>query len=261
MEIQSVDAANNTNQFNQIALINTDKSKKKPYDVKIKNYNPNEPKIKANMKYSDKHRFRKYKTKTEPKLYSKIMVDDEEELISKIRKEFGIKDTTRKNYSEVETSGTPYYKAPNPQLPERQSMVRFDDDELSDMTRKDIEDILGGIISQITRDEDAKAVGLTLASGEDMGDIDDEDLLPADDDDEPLPLMREASRGTELSALTTKAEEIETLNYDDLVTELNKRGLTRKSGQPPTNPATIKRHETEMRKKIMEFDKNRGASP
>ena len=258
MEIQSVDAANNTNQLNQIALINTDKSKKKPYDVKIKNYNPNEPKIKANMKYSDKHRFRKYKTKTEPKLYSKIMVDDEEELISKIRKEFGIKDTTRKNYSEVETSGTPYYKAPNPQLPERQSMFKFNDDELSDMTRKDIEDILGGIISQATRDKDAKAVGLTLASGEDIGDVDDEDLLP---DDEPVPLMRELSRGTELSALTTKAEEIETLNYDDLVTELNKRGLTRKSGQPPTNPTTIKRHETEMRKKIMEFDKNRGASP
>jgi hypothetical protein len=254
MEIQSVDAANNTNQFNQIALINTDKSKKKPYDVKIKNYNPNEPKIKANMKYSDKHRFRKYKTKTEPKLYSKIMVDDEEELISKIRKEFGIKDTTRKNYSEVETSGTPYYKAPNPQLPERQSMVRFDDDELSDMTRKDIEDILGGIISQVAGD----AVGLTLASGEDIGDLDEEDLLP---DDDPPPLMRELSRGTELSALTTKAEEIETLNYDDLVTELNKRGLTRKSGQPPTNPATIKKHETEMRKRIMEFDKNRGASP
>jgi hypothetical protein len=186
------------------------------------------------------------------------MVDDEEELISKIRKEFGIKDTTRKNYSEVETSGTPYYKAPNPQLPERQSMVRFDDDELSDMTRNDIEDILGEIISQVTGDEDAKAVGLTLASGEDMEDVDDEDLLP---DDDPPPLMRELSRGTELSALTTKAEEIETLNYDDLVTELNKRGLTRKSGQPPTNPATIKRHETEMRKRIMEFDKNRGASP
>jgi hypothetical protein len=210
------------------------------------------------MKYSDKQRFRKYKTKTEPKLYSKIMVDDEEELISKIRKEFGIKDTTRKNYSEVETSGTPYYKAPNPQLPERQSMVRFDDDELSDMTRKEIEDILGGIISQVARDEEPKAVGLTLASGEDMEDVDDEDLLP---DDEPVPLMRELSRGTELSALTTKAEEIENLNYDDLVIELNKRGLTRKSGQPPTNPTTIKRHETEMRKRIMEFDKNRGASP
>ena len=176
-------------------------------------------------------------------------------MICKTEKEFGIKDTTRKNYSEVETSGTPYYKAPNPQLPERQSMVRFDDDELSDMTRKEIEDILGGIISQVAGD--AKAVGLTLASGEDIEDVDDEDLLPA----EPVPLMRELSRGTELSALTTKAEEIETLNYDDLVTELNKRGLTRKSGQPPTNPATIKKHETELRKRIMEFDKNRGASP
>ncbi len=160
------------------------------------------------MKYSDKHRFRKQKTKTEPKLFRKIIVDDEEQLISKISKEFGIKDTTRKNYSEVETSGTPYYEAPNPQLPKRQSMVKFDDDELSDMTRKDIEDILGGIISQIARDEEPKAVGLKLASDEVIEDVDDDDLLPSDDD-EPVLLMREASRGTELSALTTKAEEIE----------------------------------------------------
>ena len=258
MEIQSVDAANNTNQFNQIALINTDKSKKKPYDVKIKNYNPNEPKIKANMKYSDKHRFRKYKTKTEPKLYSKIMVDDEEELISKIRKEFGIKDTTRKNYSEVETSGTPYYKAPNPQLPERQSMVKFDD-ELSDMTRKEIEDILGGIISQVAGDEDAKAVGLTLASGEDIGNIDDEDLLPADDD-ELTPLMRVASRATELSAAITAspgtAEDIE-----DLKLELQRRGIAQIRGTTPKSPRAIKARIGLLKQKIRDFDKNRGASP
>jgi hypothetical protein len=139
-------------------------------------------------------------------------------------------------------------------------MVKFNDDELSDMTRKEIEDILGVIISQIARDEEPTAVGLTLASGEDIGDVDDEDLLSFDDD-EPVPLMREASRGTELSALTTKAEEIETLNYDDLVIELNKRGLTRKSGQPSTNQTTIKKHEIEMRNRIMEIDKNRGASP
>ena len=118
MEINSVDAAVNTNPLSQIAVLNTDKLKKKPYDVKIKNYNPNEPKIKANMKYTDKQNFRRYKTKTEPKLFSKIMVDDEEELISKIRKEFGIQDTTKKNYSEVETSGTPYYDAPNLKEPE-----------------------------------------------------------------------------------------------------------------------------------------------
>jgi len=45
MEINSVDAAVNTNPLSQIAVINKDKLKKKPYDVKIKNYNPNEPKI------------------------------------------------------------------------------------------------------------------------------------------------------------------------------------------------------------------------
>ncbi len=96
MEIKSVDVAMNTNPLSEIALINTDKLKKKPYDARIKSYNLNEPKIQANMKYSDKHKFRKYKAKTGPKLFSKIMVDDQEELISKIRKEFGIKDTTKK---------------------------------------------------------------------------------------------------------------------------------------------------------------------
>jgi hypothetical protein len=227
MEINSVDAAVNTNPLSQIAVINTDKLKKKPYDVKIKNYNPNEPKIKANMKYTDKQNFRRYKTKTEPKLFSKIMVDDEEELISKIRKEFGIKDTTKKNYSEVETSGIPYYEAPNPKDPEivnqqqprmrerpvrqqpqirQQSMVKFD--ELTDITRKDFEDIVGEIISSAVRDKEPPAAS---------GDIDDDDLLDFDDD-EPAPLMREASRATELSALTTKAEELETLSLDDLYT-------------------------------------------
>ncbi len=88
------------------------------------------------------------------------MVDDEEELISKIRKEFGIKDTIKKNYIEVETSRTPYYEAPNPQVPQqpekllrKQSMVKFDGDELSDMTRKDIEDTLGGIIEEATKSQ------------------------------------------------------------------------------------------------------------
>jgi hypothetical protein len=68
MDIQSVDAATNANPLSQAALINTDKIKQKPYDVKIKNSNPNEPKIQANVKYSDKHRFRKKKTKIEPQL-------------------------------------------------------------------------------------------------------------------------------------------------------------------------------------------------
>lgn len=50
--------------------------KKKPYDVKITNNNQS----KVNMKYSDKQRFRRYKTKTEPQLFNKIMIDDEDEI-------------------------------------------------------------------------------------------------------------------------------------------------------------------------------------
>jgi hypothetical protein len=260
MEINSVDAAVNTNPLSQIAVINTDKLKEKPYDVKIKNYNPNEPKTKANMKYTDKQNFRRYKTKTEPKLFSKIMVDDEEELISKIRKEFGIKDTTKKNYSEVETSGTLYYEAPMPQAPQqperpvrKQTMVKFD--ELSDITREDIEDILGGIISQIERDEEPPAAGLTLASGE----VDDEDLLPFDDD-EPAPLMREASRATELSAAIT-ASPGTPADIEELKLELQKRGINLIPGATPKTPRAVKARVGLLRPKIRDFDRNRGASP
>ncbi len=189
------------------------------------------------MKYSDTQNFRRYKTKTEPKLFSKIMVDDEEELISKIRKEFGIKDTTKKNYSEVETSGIPYYEAPNPKDPEivnqqqprmrerpvrqqpqirQQSMVNFD--ELTDMTRNEIEDILGGII------DEAKEI----AAGEDIGDVDDDDLLPFDDDEPSIPRIY-------------TDEEIDKLTPD----ELNKIAV--KQGIAFTGPKPKKRESKEKR--------------
>ena len=50
METATIDASTNTNPLSQIAFINKDKETK-PYDVKIKNYNPDEPKISVNMKY------------------------------------------------------------------------------------------------------------------------------------------------------------------------------------------------------------------
>jgi hypothetical protein len=141
---KGIDAATNTNTFNQIGIINTDKTKKKPYDVKIKNNNPNEPKLrKSQILYSDKQNYRRYKTKIEPKLFSKIMVDDEEDLIAKIRKEFGIEDKTRKNYSEAETSGVPYYEEPNPIQGEEPNIVEMLRFELSDLSRNDMEDLLG----------------------------------------------------------------------------------------------------------------------
>ena len=127
MEINSVDAAVNTNPLSQIAVLNTDKLKKKPYDVKIKNYNPNEAKIQVNTKYSDKQKFRRYKTKTEPKLFSKIMIDEEDDIVKTIKKAFGIEDKKKLNYTDVETSGTPYYEEPQPQQPQVQPQEQDDD--------------------------------------------------------------------------------------------------------------------------------------
>lgn len=253
--IETTNAATNTDTFKQIGIINPDKTKKKPYDVKIKNFNPKEPKIKPNILYTDKQKYRRYKTKTEPKLLSKIMVDDEEDLIAKIRKEFGIEDKTRKNYSEVETSGNPYYEEPNPiqgEQPNIVKMLRFDDSEITDLSRDDIENLTGEIITK----------RLTLASGEDIGDIADEDLLPFDDE-EPEPLMREASRGTELSALTTKAGvgDLESLSLDELYTM---RDNFRGHGTPgpiPTNPDKIKKRRNEIIEEIKKYQKERGAAP
>lgn len=49
-------------------------TKKKPFDIKIDN-NKKEPKLSKNVRYSDKQNYRRYKTLTEPKLLSRIMVD------------------------------------------------------------------------------------------------------------------------------------------------------------------------------------------
>ena len=75
--IETANAATNTNTFNQIGIINTDKKKQKPHNITFKNFNPNEPKTrKSKILYSNKQNYRKYKTKTEPQLFIKIMVDD-----------------------------------------------------------------------------------------------------------------------------------------------------------------------------------------
>ena len=52
----------NTLPVSNIGIVNLEQ-KKKPHNVNIKNHNPNEPKIKSNIKYSGKQSFRRYKTK------------------------------------------------------------------------------------------------------------------------------------------------------------------------------------------------------
>ena len=111
-DIETANAETNTNPLNNFNVINTN-TKKKPYDVKIKNNNPNEPKVYPNMKYTEKQKYRRYKTKIEPKLLSKIMIDEEDDIINTIKKAFDIKPENKQNYSQVETSETPYYKEPD----------------------------------------------------------------------------------------------------------------------------------------------------
>ncbi len=83
----------NTEPFNNVAIIKKE-TKKKPYDVK---FSKNEPKINVSMKYSDKQKFRRYKTKTEPKLNSKIMIDEEDDIVNTIKKAFGIEPEKKRN--------------------------------------------------------------------------------------------------------------------------------------------------------------------
>lgn len=176
MEVQTANAETNTNTFNQIGIVSNDKSKKKPYNITFKNFNPNEPKIrKSSILYTDKQKFRNYKTKTEPKLYNKIMVDDEEDLIAKIRKEFGIEDKTRKNYSEVETTGMPYYQEPIPTKRAPPEIIPILNDDFTDMTNSYIEDLLGEIITSVENRFEIKDVADDLEEGEvEEGEIQEE---------------------------------------------------------------------------------------
>jgi hypothetical protein len=99
-----------TNPAYNIGIINPEQ-KEKPHNVTIKNHNPHEPKIKANTKYSAKQSYRRYKTKKEPNLLNRIQVNEDDDIVSKIREAFGIApDKPNTNYSEVETAPSPYNK-------------------------------------------------------------------------------------------------------------------------------------------------------
>lgn len=90
------------------------KKKQKPIDVKIKNRNPKEPKItNVNTKNTEKQKYRKYKTKIEPKLLDKRTIEEDDDIIATIQKALGLKPTEENtNYTEVETSEAPFYKEP-----------------------------------------------------------------------------------------------------------------------------------------------------
>ena len=232
-----MDAETNTNQsgMNNIALINS-KAKKKPHNIVIKN-NRNEPKTRANMRYSDKQNYRRYKTKTEPKLYERITIDEEDDLIAKIRKEFGIPNDEKKAnfYDNINVSGAEYIKDPEPVEGERIQQPRYVYDFISDVSKDDTEELIGQLmedmISQLQAEE---------GEGEE------------DDEEEVAPLGREMSGMTELSTMPTLATE-------DIFDMALRYGITY-PGRKPTNPAAIEARERDIREKIAKIDAERGVA-
>ena len=97
-------------------IINLQKTKKKPYDIAFSN-NRKEPKIKPDIKYTAKQRFRQFKTKVQPNVYKRVMVDEEDDMVNKIREAFGLNAIKKnKNFQQVETAPNPYYNEPQPKI-------------------------------------------------------------------------------------------------------------------------------------------------
>ena len=235
---KTIDANTNTNPNNNISIINAGKLKKKPHNITIKNFNPNEPKTRqSQILYSDKQNYRRYKTKTEPKLYSKIMIDEEDDLVAKIRKEFGITVDKKTNYSDANTSGANYVKDPEPVAGKQTQPPKYNY-EISDISRDENEDIRGQLIDlfiskldlgePIDLDIDYKAV---LESADDDEEEDEED-----DEEEPAALTRELSRATEVSELTTIQADT-----DDLELQMERRRIPLIRGTKPIKPESIEK--------------------
>jgi hypothetical protein len=263
---KTIDANTNTNPNNNISIINAGKLKKKPHNITIKNFNPNEPKTRqSQILYSDKQNYRRYKTKTEPKLYSKIMIDEEDDLVAKIRKEFGITaDNKKTNYSDANTSGANYVKDPEPVAGKQTQPPKYNY-EISDISRDENEDIRGELIGLLISK-------LDLGEPIDL-DIDYKAVLEsADDEEEPAALTREDS--TTSTILTTaditemalkfgstpeKLTELST-QMNDLEKEYKKRGLPLFRGTKPTQPAALEARIRKLEEKIAEDNIKRASA-
>ena len=233
---KTIDANTNTNPNNNISIINAGKLKKKPHNITIKNFNPNEPKTRqSQILYSDKQNYRRYKTKTEPKFYSKIMIDEEDDLVAKIRKEFGITMDKKTNYSDANTSGANYVKDPEPVAGKQTQPPKYNY-EISDISRDENEDINGGVIDRISN--------LNLGEPIDLG-------SDYEDEDEPTALTREDSIATVLSeASTMMLSEIETLE-----SEAKSLGIAIK-GRRPIRPEAIEARHRLLKELVAEKKAN-----
>ena len=77
-----------TNPQSLIGLFNL-KQKKKRHNITIDN-NRREPTAKPDVRYTEKQRYRKYKTKIEPALLNKIEANADDDIVNKIKEAFGL---------------------------------------------------------------------------------------------------------------------------------------------------------------------------
>ena len=78
--------------------------KKKPYNVLINN-NKKQRSINPNIKLTDEHKMRIFKTKIKPKLLQKLTVNEDGDMVSQIKKAFGLdKDKKDENPNEINTT-------------------------------------------------------------------------------------------------------------------------------------------------------------
>ena len=137
--------APNPIQTGNIGIVNLEQ-KKKPHNINIRNYNPNEPKTKANIKYSAKQSYRRYKTKTEPNLLSKIQINEDDDIVNKIKEAFGLQtDVKNSNYTKIDPAPAPFYKGID-DLPAEPVARRKDINELL----IDFDDITADDFSELT---------------------------------------------------------------------------------------------------------------
>ena len=128
----------NTLPVSNIGIVNLEQ-KKKPHNVNIKNHNPREPKIKPNIKFTGKQSFRRYKTKTEPNLHSKIEINEDDDIVNKIKEAFGINpDKKNSNFTDVITAPTASIKDVE-QPPEVET--KFYESDMRRLPEEDYEDL------------------------------------------------------------------------------------------------------------------------
>lgn len=126
-------------------ILNTKQNKQTPYDIKIKN-RIQEPKLVEDMRFTPKQKYRKYKTKIEPNLLNKIMIDEEDDIVAKLKEEFENRNiyTTKQN-AKSET------EHPLKSTPLKLATSMYSDGEgISDTTKQDKEALTSSISPNIT---------------------------------------------------------------------------------------------------------------